>query len=64
MQSFFVQGNILFSNELFRRYADEGIVSTSIHPGTLRSDLYRHMSRIEKLAVVSISVSSSPWFLC
>jgi len=64
MSSFFVQGNILFSNELFRRYADEGIISTSIHPGNLRSDLYRHMSRIENFVVVSITISSSPWFLC
>lgn len=44
-------GNILFSNELYRRYADEGIISMSIHPGSLRSDLYRHMSRIEKFVV-------------
>ncbi|KIK06119.1 hypothetical protein K443DRAFT_674678 [Laccaria amethystina LaAM-08-1] len=44
-------GNILFSNELFRRYADEGIISTSIHPGNLRSDLYRNMSRIENFIV-------------
>ncbi|EDR03225.1 uncharacterized protein LACBIDRAFT_253463 [Laccaria bicolor S238N-H82] len=44
-------GNILFSNELFRRYAHEGVISTSIHPGNLRSDLYRHMSRIENFVV-------------
>lgn len=44
-------GNILFSNELFRRYADEGIISTSIHPGSLRSDLFRHMSRIENFVI-------------
>lgn len=29
------QGNILFSNALARKYADQGIVSISLHPGTL-----------------------------
>lgn len=32
-------GNILFSNELARRYGSEGIVSISLHPGT---NLARH----------------------
>jgi retinol dehydrogenase 12 len=29
-----LQGNILFSNELARRYGDKGIVSISLNPGT------------------------------
>lgn len=28
-----IQGNIIFAVELQRRYADQGIVSTSLHPG-------------------------------
>ncbi|KAL1750854.1 hypothetical protein FB107DRAFT_251852 [Schizophyllum commune] len=39
-------GNVLFSNELARRYGDEGIVSTSLNPGNLSSNLYRHMNPI------------------
>ncbi|KAH9032864.1 NAD(P)-binding protein [Lactarius pseudohatsudake] len=34
-------GNILFSKELARRYAAEGIVSTSLHPGVITTDLAR-----------------------
>ncbi|KAH9019371.1 NAD-P-binding protein [Lactarius hengduanensis] len=34
-------GNILFSKELARRYAAEGIVSTSLHPGVINTDLAR-----------------------
>ncbi|KAF8956995.1 hypothetical protein BDZ97DRAFT_138376 [Flammula alnicola] len=40
-------GNVLFSNELARRYGDLGIVSTSVNPGNLKSDLLRHVSPIE-----------------
>jgi len=35
-------GNILFSNELARRYGGEGIVSISLHPGAIKTDLTRH----------------------
>ncbi|KAF8231776.1 NAD(P)-binding protein [Tricholoma matsutake] len=34
-------GNIVFANELFRRYGDQGIVSTSVHPGNIKTDLYQ-----------------------
>ncbi|KAH9019175.1 NAD(P)-binding protein [Lactarius pseudohatsudake] len=34
-------GNILFSKELARRYAAEGIVSTSLHPGVITTDIAR-----------------------
>ncbi|KDR82951.1 hypothetical protein GALMADRAFT_238648 [Galerina marginata CBS 339.88] len=40
-------GNVLFANELARRYGDQGIISTSLNPGNLRSDLQRYMSGIE-----------------
>ncbi|KIK55258.1 hypothetical protein GYMLUDRAFT_47987 [Collybiopsis luxurians FD-317 M1] len=35
-------GNILFSNELAKRYGEKGIVSISLHPGSVRSELGRH----------------------
>ncbi|KAI6121324.1 hypothetical protein F5141DRAFT_1258230 [Pisolithus sp. B1] len=35
-------GNIVFSAELHRRYRDQGIVSTSLHPGTIKSELARY----------------------
>ncbi|KAJ7695142.1 NAD-P-binding protein [Mycena rosella] len=42
------QGNVVFSNELARRYADQGIVSISLHPGNIKTDLSRHSSSMEK----------------
>ncbi|KAM0748647.1 NAD(P)-binding protein [Meredithblackwellia eburnea MCA 4105] len=32
-------GNIIFSNELARRYADKGVLAVSVHPGLIRSQL-------------------------
>ncbi|KAI8995252.1 NAD-P-binding protein [Trametes punicea] len=39
-------GNVVFSNELHRRYADQGIVSVSLHPGNLKTELQRYSSKI------------------
>lgn len=40
MQSKF--GNIVVSNELHRRYSDQGLVSISLNPGNIDTGLYRH----------------------
>ena len=45
----------MFSNELARRYGDKGIVSTAVHPGSIRTDLQRHLKGL----VVKILVSTS-----
>ena len=39
-------GNILFSNELARRYGDKGIVSISLNPGAIRTELQRHSNGV------------------
>ncbi|KAG8214670.1 hypothetical protein J3R82DRAFT_9748 [Butyriboletus roseoflavus] len=39
-------GNVVFASELDRRYRTEGIVSISLNPGNIRSDLQRHMGSI------------------
>jgi len=49
-----IQGNVLFSNEFARRYGDQGIVSTSLNPGNLKSDIQRHLSTWESLFLVRI----------
>ncbi|KAJ7927986.1 hypothetical protein B0H13DRAFT_2229089 [Mycena leptocephala] len=36
-------GNVVFSNELYRRYADQGIVSVALNPGNLKTELQRHV---------------------
>lgn len=36
-------GNVLFSNELARNYAEQGIISSSLNPGSIRTDLQRHL---------------------
>ncbi|KAF7314437.1 NAD(P)-binding protein [Mycena kentingensis (nom. inval.)] len=39
-------GNVVFTNELVRRYGDQGIVSVSVNPGNLKTELLRHMPSI------------------
>ncbi|CAE6454351.1 unnamed protein product [Rhizoctonia solani] len=52
-------GNVLFSNELARRYADRGIMSSSLNPGNLQTDLLRHLpwlfSKVINLALYPAS---------
>ncbi|KAL0955504.1 hypothetical protein HGRIS_001742 [Hohenbuehelia grisea] len=36
-------GNVVVAREIARRYADKGIVSISLHPGTINSELPRYM---------------------
>ncbi|KAJ7645233.1 NAD(P)-binding protein [Mycena polygramma] len=47
-------GNVAFSNELWRRYGDQGIVSVSLHPGNLISGLQRHLTGFTRWAVECI----------
>ncbi|KAL6309853.1 hypothetical protein BKA93DRAFT_722748 [Sparassis latifolia] len=35
-------GNIIFSNELARRYGDSGILSVSLNPGNIQTELWQH----------------------
>jgi retinol dehydrogenase-12 len=37
-----LKGNVLFSNELVRRYGDKGLISIALHPGFIDTDLTRH----------------------
>jgi retinol dehydrogenase 12 len=51
MQSKF--GSIVFAQELARRYGEQGIVATSLNPGTIDTDLPRHVnSRLQKIFMV------------
>lgn len=49
------QANVVFANELHRRYAEQGIVSVSLHPGNLKTDLQRHVSKVEAALTVRTS---------
>ncbi|KIJ18178.1 hypothetical protein PAXINDRAFT_9260 [Paxillus involutus ATCC 200175] len=39
-------GNIVFSAELHRRYRDQGIISISLNPGGIKTELQRHRSAL------------------
>jgi len=42
-------GNIIFSNEYARRYKDAGIISVSLHPGAIKSDLQRNYGAFTRM---------------
>ncbi|KAJ7596201.1 hypothetical protein C8J56DRAFT_819676 [Mycena floridula] len=50
-------GNVIFATEFAQRYAEQGIVSTSVNPGNLESDLQRHLGsfrqRILKMLILN-----------
>lgn len=46
------QATVVFSNELHRRYGNQGIVSTSLNPGNLKTELQRNGSKITTLLSV------------
>lgn len=40
------------ARELARLYADKGIVSTSVNPGNLRTELQRHVTPLQDRIIV------------
>ncbi|KAH9859027.1 NAD-P-binding protein [Lenzites betulinus] len=50
---------VVFSNELNRRYGDQGIISVSLHPGHLKTEAQRHVSSIEKVLSAPLLHSAS-----
>jgi len=48
-------GNIVVAKELARRYGDQGIVSTSLNPGNIRTDMLRYMTGPKKIFLNMIS---------
>ncbi|KAF8834654.1 NAD(P)-binding protein [Paxillus ammoniavirescens] len=52
-------GNIVFSAELHRRYHDQGIISTSLNPGAIKTELHRHCSGLRNILINMILWDSS-----
>ncbi|THH16750.1 hypothetical protein EW146_g3938 [Bondarzewia mesenterica] len=49
-------GDVLFSNELARRYGNQGIVSNSLNPGGVRTELQRHVNNPIARLIISALV--------
>ncbi|KII95295.1 hypothetical protein PLICRDRAFT_48258 [Plicaturopsis crispa FD-325 SS-3] len=47
-------GNVVFSNELARRYGDQGIISVSLNPGILKTELQRNLTGMQEKIVNKI----------
>ncbi|KAI5114717.1 hypothetical protein M0805_009885, partial [Coniferiporia weirii] len=42
-------GVVMVANEFARRYGSEGIITTSLHPGTIHSELGRHWPAMQRI---------------
>ncbi|VDC03826.1 unnamed protein product [Peniophora sp. CBMAI 1063] len=52
-------GNVIFANELARRHGDS-IVSSSVNPGNLKTDLQRHLNGVQAKIINSL-LYPAPW---
>ncbi|EJF56822.1 NAD(P)-binding protein [Dichomitus squalens LYAD-421 SS1] len=44
-------GNVVFARQLAKRYAEQGIISVSVNPGNIKSELQRHLAGLQKKLV-------------
>ncbi|EJF57870.1 NAD(P)-binding protein [Dichomitus squalens LYAD-421 SS1] len=47
-------GNVVFARQLAKRYAEQGIISVSLNPGNIQSDLQRHLTGLQKKLVNAV----------
>ncbi|KAF8662080.1 hypothetical protein AX16_001190 [Volvariella volvacea WC 439] len=62
-QGLYVQskfGNVVQALELARRYSDQGIVSISLNPGNIRTDLQRHVSSVYQTIMILFFLHPPP----
>ncbi|KAG9016373.1 hypothetical protein FRB90_003082 [Tulasnella sp. 427] len=53
-------GVLGFSNELARRYADDGILSNGANPGSIKSDLQRHLPGFARAIIYTLFSKPTP----
>lgn len=51
--------NVVISNELARRYGDQGIVSTAVNPGSIDTPIYRTAPNLQRWAVAPTQFDAS-----
>ncbi|EJD00113.1 NAD-binding protein [Fomitiporia mediterranea MF3/22] len=51
--------NVVLARELARRYGDKGIVSTSLYPGGIKTDLQRHLPKLTR-KILDLALHPAP----
>ncbi|KAG9309544.1 hypothetical protein JVU11DRAFT_10522 [Chiua virens] len=54
-------GNVVVALELARRYGEDGIVSTSLNPGNIKSDLQRHLPSFVQTIAQHVILYDTPF---
>jgi NAD(P)-dependent dehydrogenase (short-subunit alcohol dehydrogenase family) len=52
--------NVVVATELARRYGDQGIISVSLNPGNVRTELGRHLGPVKKAIITYFSNRQDP----
>ncbi|RPD56672.1 NAD(P)-binding protein [Lentinus tigrinus ALCF2SS1-7] len=53
-------GNVVVARQVAKRYADRGIISISLNPGNIETDLQRHMSRLGRYLMKRVMLHPTP----
>ncbi|KAI0088815.1 NAD(P)-binding protein [Irpex rosettiformis] len=53
-------GNVVVAREVARRYGDQGIISISVNPGNIKTELYRHVWKIQHIILDFITLQPTP----
>nr|VWO99675.1 Alpha-crystallin (Acr) (14 kDa antigen) (16 kDa antigen) (HSP 16.3) (Nox16) [Ganoderma boninense] len=53
-------GNVVVARQVAKRYGDQGIISVSLNPGNIRTDLQRYMSSFGK-KILNLSLYPAPY---
>ncbi|TFK84293.1 NAD(P)-binding protein [Polyporus arcularius HHB13444] len=54
-------GNVVVARQVAKRYAEKGIISISVNPGNIRSELQRHMPKIARMILNAILLFPTPY---
>ncbi|RPD56664.1 NAD(P)-binding protein [Lentinus tigrinus ALCF2SS1-7] len=54
-------GNVVVARQVAKRYADKGIISISVNPGYIQSELQRHLPKVVRMILTAVLLYPTPY---
>ncbi|RPD56663.1 NAD(P)-binding protein [Lentinus tigrinus ALCF2SS1-7] len=54
-------GNVVVARQVAKRYADKGIISISVNPGNIRSELQRYVPKVARMVLNAVLLYPTPY---